>query len=100
MGRPMLHAYDEVWPLIEDLCPCDVHFVEFLEAERIENASVFHFGIGAHHHVGIRTAENGSGNAVLGITASRGVQGLHRLGDHQAVRDAGSRERASFRPRE
>src|SRR3712207_2153347 len=68
----MLHKWDAVWGLNEDLCPCDVHFVEFLESQGISNASIFHFGTGAHHYVGIRNARNGSGNAVLGITCSRG----------------------------
>ena len=68
----MLNQWDAVWDLVEDLCPCDVHFVEFLEAELIKGASIFHFGTGAHHHVGIRCAGNGNDNAVLGITASPG----------------------------
>ena len=68
----MLNQWDGVWDLVEDLCPCDLHFTDFLEAERITGASIFHFGTGAHHHVGVRCCENGSGNAVLGITASRG----------------------------
>lgn len=68
----MLHDWDAVWGLHEDQCPCDVHFVEFLEAEAIADATIFHFGTGAHHHVGIRAAQNGANNAVLGITASRG----------------------------
>jgi len=68
----MLHYWDAVWDLHEDQCPCDVHFVEFLEAQRISGASIFHFGTGGHHYVGIRNAQNGSNNAVLGITCSRG----------------------------
>ena len=32
--------------------------------------SIFHFGTGNHHIVGLKTAENGSNCAVLGITAS------------------------------
>jgi len=65
-----MNYYTDSWPLMVDICPCDVHFTEFLEAKEINNASVFHFGTGSHHHVGIRCAENGSNNAVLGITAS------------------------------
>ena len=68
----MLHFWDAVWDLHEDQCPCDVHFVEFLEAQGIANAAIFHFGTGGHHYVGIRNAQNGSNNAVLGITCSRG----------------------------
>jgi len=68
----MLHKWDTVWDLHEDQCPCDVHFVEFLEAQRISGASIFHFGTGGHHYVGIRNAESGNDNSVLGITCSRG----------------------------
>lgn len=68
----MLNEWDAVWDLHEDQCPCDVQFVEFLDAQGVSNASIFHFGTGAHHHVGIRTAQNARNNAVLGITASRG----------------------------
>ena len=68
----MLNKWDAVWDLHEDQCPCDVQFVEFLETQRISGASIFHFGTGRHHYVGIRNAENGSNNAVLGITCSRG----------------------------
>ena len=65
-----MNIWDVNWYLDEKQCPCDVHFLEFLEQEKITGASIFHFGTGGHHVVGIRTAENGSGNAVLGITAS------------------------------
>ena len=37
-----------------------------------KDATIFHFGTGSHHILGLRTAENGSNNAVLGITASPG----------------------------
>ena len=65
-----LHIWDAYWDLRVDECPCDVHFCDWLEKTKIENAAIFHFGTGGHHIVGIRTAENGSNNAVMGITAS------------------------------
>jgi hypothetical protein len=65
-----LNIWNVDWPLDEAQCPCDVHFLGYLDRERIRNAAIFHFGTGGHHVVGIRTAENGSGNLVLGITAS------------------------------
>ena len=67
-----LHFWDAVWDLQIEQCPCDVHFCTWLEEQKITNASIFHFGTGSHHIVGIRTAENGSNNCVLGITASPG----------------------------
>lgn len=66
----MMHYWKESWGLDVQQCPCDVHFLEFLHAQAIRHASVFHFGTGSHHIVGIDTAEDGSGNHVLGITAS------------------------------
>ncbi|MDB5643012.1 MAG: hypothetical protein JWN07_2329 [Hyphomicrobiales bacterium] len=67
-----LHFWDAVWDLQLAQCPCDVHFCDWLEREQIRDASIFHFGTGSHHVVGVRTAENHSNNCVLGITASPG----------------------------
>jgi len=69
-GEAKLHIWDAYWDLRVDECPCDVQFCDWLEKEKITNAAIFHFGTGGHHIVGIRTAENGSNNAVMGITAS------------------------------
>jgi hypothetical protein len=68
----MLHFWDQTWDLRLAECPCDMHFLEWLEHEKIKGQSIFHFGTGSHHIVGLKTAEDGSGNAVLGITASPG----------------------------
>ena len=68
----MLNTYDDTWELNVPVCPCDVHFNEFLAAEAIRNASIFHFGTGAHHVVGLAAAAAGAGNSVLAITASTG----------------------------
>lgn len=65
-----MHIWNESWDLHVQQCPCDVHFLEMLEEHGIRDTSIFHFGTGNHHIVGIRTAENGSENSVLGITAS------------------------------
>jgi len=65
-----LNYWNQTWSLDEAQCPCDVHFVEYLEEKGVRGATIFHFGTGNHHIVGLRTAENGSNNAVLGITAS------------------------------
>jgi len=66
----MMHYWKESWDLNVEVCPCDSHFLDFLNEQRIRHASIFHFGTGSHHVVGIDTAEDGSGNHVLGITAS------------------------------
>ena len=57
------------WDLHTDICPCDVHFNEWVEANKIANKVIYHFGTGTHHVVGLRQAE--LGNAVFAITASK-----------------------------
>jgi hypothetical protein len=65
-----LNYWDTTWSLDEAQCPCDVHFVQYLEEKGAKNKTIFHFGTGNHHIVGLKGAENGANNAVLGITAS------------------------------
>lgn len=57
------------WDLHVDICPCDVHFNEWVEATGIAGRTIYHFGTGTHHVVGRRQAE--LGNCVLAITASK-----------------------------
>ena len=63
-----LNYWNQTWSLDEAQCPCDVHLVEYLEEKKVQGASIFHFGTGNHHIVGLRMAETNC--AVLGITAS------------------------------
>jgi hypothetical protein len=65
-----LNYWNQTWSLDEAQCPCDLHLVEYLEEKAVKGKTVFHFGTGNHHIVGLRLAENGSNCAVLGITAS------------------------------
>lgn len=67
----MLDLWKDPWPLDVAQCPCDVHFTDWLEETGVQNASIFHFGTGDHHHVGKTVAMSGSGCSVLGITATR-----------------------------
>jgi hypothetical protein len=66
----MLNTWDVFWGLRIEQCPCDVHFVEWLEEKAITGKTIYHFGSGGHHYVGIRCAEPELDNAVLSITAS------------------------------
>ncbi|HEY7549732.1 MAG TPA: hypothetical protein VH913_09470, partial [Hyphomicrobiaceae bacterium] len=66
MGK--LNYFNGTWSLDEAQCPCDVHFLEYLNEKRVRNAAIFHFGTGNHHIVGLKAAEDN--NAVLSITAS------------------------------
>lgn len=65
-----LNYWNGTWSLDEAQCPCDVHFLQYLAEKRVKGAAIFHFGTGNHHIVGLKAAENGADNAVLGITAS------------------------------
>jgi hypothetical protein len=67
-----LNVSEDAWPLRVDLCPCDTDFLAWLKARRIAGKSVFHFGTGAHHIVGVENAKLKRPNQVLGVTASRG----------------------------
>jgi hypothetical protein len=65
-----LAFWDDSWDLREKDCPCDVHFVEWLDREKITDGAIYHFGTGNHHHVGIECAKEHRRNSVLAITAA------------------------------
>ena len=52
-----LAYWNSTWSLDEAQCPCDVHFVQYLEEKKVSNAAIFHFGTGNHHIVGLKSAE-------------------------------------------
>jgi hypothetical protein len=63
-----LDLWKDPWPLNEQQCPCDVHFMQFLSQSSRKEQRIFHFGTGDHHHVGIEAAK--IGHSVLGVTAT------------------------------
>src|SRR3954464_4940782 len=65
-----MNYWTDKWDLHEDVCPCDVHVNEWLAEKGQKNKLIYHFGTGTHHVVGVEQARNGSGNAVVAITAS------------------------------
>lgn len=66
-----LNYWKKSWPLNPAICPCDVHFLEYLEEKNFKGRTIFHFGSGEHHIIGKKNFETGSPNEVLAITASR-----------------------------
>ena len=64
---PKLNFWDDNW---ETRGHCDIQFIEWLDEKRITGAAIYHFGTGAHHHVGIECAKSERRNSVLGITAA------------------------------
>jgi hypothetical protein len=65
-----MHFWDAYWGLRVTECPCDVHFVDWLRSTGVKGATIYHFGSGGHHVVGVECAKDGLGNSVLAITAS------------------------------
>jgi hypothetical protein len=66
-----LNFWNATWSLDEKQCPCDIHFLDYLDEKKAKGKDVFHMGTGNHHIVGLKTANNGMNNHVLGITASK-----------------------------
>jgi hypothetical protein len=71
MTTTKLNYWNATWSLDEKQCPCDIHFLDYLDEKKIKNKDIFHMGTGNHHIIGLKTASNGSGNHVFGITASK-----------------------------
>ena len=65
-----MNFWDAKWDLDEAQCPCDIHFNEWIETNKITGKTIYHFGTGTHHIVGLTQAANGSNNLVFAITAS------------------------------
>jgi hypothetical protein len=66
-----LNYYASNWQLNEKQCPCDIHFAEYCRDYGIRDQSVFHFGTGAHHYLGLKNLELELPNDILAVTASK-----------------------------
>jgi hypothetical protein len=68
-----LNYWNDTWPLSEQDCPCDLHFVEYLDKRHVHGKAIFHFGTGEHHILGIENARRSRDNRnyILGVTASK-----------------------------
>jgi hypothetical protein len=82
--QPSRMTVPYTWPLRPDNCPCDVHLCEYVEERGIRGRSIFHFGTGLHHLVGLRNSERGWQNEILAVTASPRE---HLRYVHRVVRD-------------
>lgn len=65
-----LNYWNSTWSLDEKQCPCDIHFVDYMKEKDVRGKTIFHFGTGNHHIIGLENAHQGRDNAILGITAS------------------------------
>jgi hypothetical protein len=66
----VMNIWKKYWDLRVQECPCDVHFVEWLESVRLKGVRIYHFGTGGHHYVGQECARPHLNNTVFGVTAS------------------------------
>ena len=67
-----MNYWTDKWDLHEDVCPCDVHFNQWVEEQKLQQQIDLSTSAPALHHViGIEQARNGSGNMVFAITASK-----------------------------
>lgn len=65
-----MNYWTDKWDLHEDICPCDVHFNDWVADQKLSGKLIYHFGTGTHHVVGRKQAEGDNGNHVFAITAS------------------------------
>ena len=70
----MLQIWDVNWYLDVEQCPCDVHFVEWMREQKVSSKTVFHFGTGGHHHLGLANHAEGAPNTIEHATLSRNYQ--------------------------
>ncbi len=64
-----MNYWQDKWPLLVDVCPCDVHFNEWVAERKLRDKTIYHFGSGTHHVVGIEQAKRK--NRTLCIPASK-----------------------------
>jgi hypothetical protein len=64
-----MNIWPDKWDLHVNVCPCDVHFNEWVEAQKLTGKTFYHFGTGTHHVVGLKQMQ--AGNRVFAITASK-----------------------------
>jgi hypothetical protein len=67
-----MHFWDAAWDLDLRLCPCDLHFMEWIKQEKIKGKVIYHMGTGTHHLVGVENLKMGEPNYFIGVTASPG----------------------------
>lgn len=66
----MLFDWNIEWPLDLDVCPCDQHFLDWLEEKNFNDKVIFHMGTGAHHLIGKTLAKSDKNFLVHAITAA------------------------------
>ncbi len=64
-----MNYWTDKWDLNVEVCPCDVHFNDWVAKQKLRSKNIYHFGTGTHHIVGIKQAARK--NRVFAITASK-----------------------------
>lgn len=60
----------ESWPLLPDVCGCDIDLCGYLDERKVRGASIFHFGSGGHHLLGRHNHDRRLDNEIWAITIS------------------------------
>ena len=68
----MLLQWNDTWDLDAEACPCDVHFIDWIERKGLSDQKIFHMGTGAHHIVGFILAQSNKNHIIHAITAAPG----------------------------
>ena len=78
-----LNYWNQTWSLDETQCPCDLHFVEYLEERKAKDAAIFHFGTGNPQLLPLMAE---AGGAVIGLDWRVGLaDGWQAVGHDRAV---------------
>ena len=70
--KSTMHVWPDAWGFRVAECPCDLHLTDYIKERALSDLTLYHFGTGDHHHVGITQGEAKTRNSVIGITASTG----------------------------
>ena len=73
-----MHFWDAYWGLRVKECPCDVHFVDWLRSTGVKGATIYHFGSGGHHIVGVER-EDEAAAGMRDTEVARGAEALVAL---------------------
>jgi len=66
----MLLNWDDNWDLDVEKCPCDQHFLDWLEYKNLSEKVIFHMGTGLHHLIGKTLSKSDKNFLIFAITAA------------------------------
>jgi hypothetical protein len=79
----VLHYWNDYWGLRVGECPCDVHFTDWMDAQALRDASIFHFGTGGHVLFYTKSFAFAAAEPVIAELAR--LRPLRRVADHELL---------------